>query len=241
MVFSCRDYGTTAQILDGLPVRATKKSSSPVVLDFPSSISAILFFVLHSVHGADGDPKGVGNFPTKNAFLLFDITFYFDGAGKESLLQVASFSMAFLGLVLFSFSFFSAAALPFLSHQNCLLYFSRREGETKRKKGDHKTSFGHWEDFQQIRETDCSIFLFSCLSSSSFLGASSLLPRPWRPFWGFSAWLVWLTDLAALLCDRSTLEIVHSVASQYQKWLISLSFWKYIFIFMLHILHVYLR
>jgi hypothetical protein len=51
-VFSSRDYGATAQILDGLSVRAIKKSSSPVVLDFPSSISAILFFVLHSANGA---------------------------------------------------------------------------------------------------------------------------------------------------------------------------------------------
>ena len=129
MVFSCRDYGTTAQILDGLPVRATKKSSSPVVLDFPSSISAILFFVLHSVHGADGDPKGVGNFPTKNAFLLFDITFYFDGAGKESLLQVASFSMAFLGLVLFSFSFSSAAAFSLPITSKLFTLFLRQGGE----------------------------------------------------------------------------------------------------------------
>jgi len=71
MVFSCRDYGTTAQILDGPSVRATKKSSSPVVLDFPSSISAILFFVLHSVNGADGDPKGVGNFSNKKRVLAF--------------------------------------------------------------------------------------------------------------------------------------------------------------------------
>lgn len=170
MVFSCRDYGTTAQILDGLPVRATKKSSSPVVLDFPSSISAILFFVLHSVHGADGDPKGVGNFPTKNAFLLFDITFYFDGAGKESLLQVASFSMAFLGLVLFSFSFFSAAAFPFLSHQNCLLYFSRREGKTKRKKGDHKTSFGALGGFPANSRNGLQHFSISSLLLLPFWG-----------------------------------------------------------------------
>jgi len=72
MVFSCRDYGTTAQILDGLPVRATKKSSSPVVLDFPSSISAILFFVLHSVKwGRTVIRKGGGDFSDKRRFLAF--------------------------------------------------------------------------------------------------------------------------------------------------------------------------
>jgi hypothetical protein len=75
-VFSCRDYGTTAQILDGLSVRAIKKSSSPVVLDFPSSISAILFFVLHSVNGADGDPKGVGNFSDKKSLSCFLISHF---------------------------------------------------------------------------------------------------------------------------------------------------------------------
>jgi hypothetical protein len=145
--------------------------------------------------------KGWGIFPTKNAFLLFDITFYFDGAGKESLLQVASFSMASLGLFLLLFLFPSGCGccllFPSYHHQNCLLYFSCREGKTKRKKGDHKTSFGHWEGFQQIRKKGLQHFLFPLFFLFfSLWGPRLFYLRPRRPLGDFL--LLFQLALAAL-------------------------------------------
>jgi len=180
MVFSSRDYGTTAQILDGPSVRATKKSSSPVVLDFPSSISAILFFVLHSVNGADGDPKGVGIFPTKNAFLLFDITFYFDGAGKESLLlQVACLAWRCLGLFSSRVSFLCcccllllAFPLPTITKTVHSISHAGRE-RLKERKGTIKHHSGTGRISNKFEKRDCSI-LDSFLLLPCSLVASSL-------------------------------------------------------------------
>ena len=132
--------------------------------------------------------KGWGIFPTKNRFLA-DITFYFDGAGKESLLQVACLAWRCLGLSLpFSFLFsFAAAALSSLSSPKLFTLFLTQGGKTKRKKGGHKTSFGHGSGFQQIREKGLQHLLFPLFFFFlSFWGPLSLLPRPRRPCWAFS-------------------------------------------------------
>jgi hypothetical protein len=148
-----------------------KKAVRLFVLDFQVvNFCYSLFCLAQRKMGPDGDPqRGWGFFRQKTLSCFLISHFIFDGAGKESLLQVASFSMAFSWACLFLFFLTSAAAVFFRPsyHQNCSLYSSCREGKIKRKKGDHKTSFGYWvlrlEDFQQIRERDAAFSISSLL------------------------------------------------------------------------------
>jgi hypothetical protein len=184
MVFSSRDYGATAQILDGLSVRAIKKSSSLVVLDFPSSISAILFFCLaQRKRGRTVIREGSGIFPTKNAFLLFDITFYSDGAGGKSLTgclawRCLGFSLSlFFPLLLFSFS------IPITP--KLLILFLMQGGKPKERKGTIKHHLG-MGGFPTNSKEGLPALLFP-LFFFFLSGASSVfLPRPRRPCWAFS-------------------------------------------------------
>jgi hypothetical protein len=112
---------------------------------------------------------------------------------------------------------------PSYHHQNCLLYFSRREGKLKERKGAIKQHSGHGSDFQQIREKGLQHLIFSlffsCFSGGLclfYLDRGDLVWLFIPPFDLFlAAFSIGLGDwLVALLCSRPfyTLQNVHSVA-----------------------------
>jgi len=126
--------------------RDQKKASRLFVSDFHVINFCYSFLLLHSVNGADGDPKRVGDFffqqKTLSCFLIshFILT---EWAGK-SFYRLSFFSMALLGLgslLVFSFSpllwpLLALSPLPIIT-QNChTSIFLAGKGKTKTKKGD---------------------------------------------------------------------------------------------------------
>jgi hypothetical protein len=83
--------------------------------------------------------------------------------------------MALLGLVS-SLFFFPLLLLPFppYHHQNCLLYFSRREGKLKERKGAIKHHSGMGAISNKFEKRDCSICYFLSSSSSCLSGGLCL-------------------------------------------------------------------
>ena len=114
--------------------------------------------------------KGWGIFRQKTRSCFLISHFILTERARKVFYRLLLLAWRFLGLSSSRSPFPLLRLFPFLSHQNCSLYFSRREGKTKRKKGDHKTSFGALGGFPANSRNGLQHFSISSLLLLPFWG-----------------------------------------------------------------------